>query len=213
MQPVYQPPAAQPPWRAWADVGVLSGALGLAAWLALVRRSRRGLFLLAVACLAYFGFWRKGCICPVGSIQNVTLGLADPSYGIPLTVAALFLLPLVFALFFGRVFCASVCPLGAIQEMVIVRPLRLPAWLQGRIMLGEVGIGIYRLFIVVICGLMALGLQWILARTRFGSQLRAAVDDRRVARGLGIPVGKVFAITFAFGSGLAGLGGALGAEI
>ncbi len=130
VQPVYQPPAAQAPWRAWADVGVLAGALGLAAWLALVRRSRRGLFLLAVACLAYFGFWRKGCICPVGSIQNVTLGLADPTYGIPLTVVALFLLPLVFALFFGRVFCASVCPLGAIQEMVIVRPLRLPAWLH-----------------------------------------------------------------------------------
>lgn len=98
--------------------------------------------------------------------------------------------------------------MGSQQQSV-----RLPAWLQGRIMLGEVGIGIYRLFIVVICGLMALSLQWILARTRFGSQLRAAVDDRRVARGLGIPVGKVFAITFAFGSGLAGLGGALGAEI
>ncbi len=98
--------------------------------------------------------------------------------------------------------------MGSQQQSV-----RLPAWLQGRIMFGEVGIGIYRLFIVVICGLMALGLQWVLAKTRFGSQLRAAVDDRRVARGLGIPVGKVFAITFAFGSGLAGLGGALGAEI
>jgi ferredoxin len=130
VQPVYQPPAAQPPWRAWADVGALAGALGLAAWLALGRRSRRGLFLLSVVCLAYFGFWRKGCICPVGSLQNVTLGLADPSYGIPLTVAALFLLPLVFALFFGRVFCASVCPLGAIQEMVIARPVRLPGWLH-----------------------------------------------------------------------------------
>jgi branched-chain amino acid transport system permease protein len=91
--------------------------------------------------------------------------------------------------------------------------IHLPAYLQGRIAIGEVTIGLYRLFIVVVCGLMALGLQWVLARTRFGSQLRAAVDDRRVARGLGIPVGKVFAITFAFGSGLAGLGGALGAEI
>ncbi|MBA4269217.1 MAG: branched-chain amino acid ABC transporter permease [Methylobacterium sp.] len=90
---------------------------------------------------------------------------------------------------------------------------RLPAWLQGRFEVMGVGIGVYRLFIVVICGLLALGLQWVLASTRFGSQLRAAVDDRRVARGLGIPVVSVFAITFAFGSGLAGLGGALGAEI
>jgi branched-chain amino acid transport system permease protein len=56
-------------------------------------------------------------------------------------------------------------------------------------------------------------LQLLLTRTRFGSRLRAAVDDQRVARGLGINVGAVFGITFAFGSGLAGLGGALGAEI
>ncbi len=98
--------------------------------------------------------------------------------------------------------------MGSQQQSV-----RLPAWLQGRITIGDVGIGAYRLFIVVICGVLALCLQWILAKTRFGSQLRAAVDDRRAARGLGIPVVKVFAITFAFGSGLAGLGGALGAEV
>jgi branched-chain amino acid transport system permease protein len=76
-----------------------------------------------------------------------------------------------------------------------------------------VGIGRYRLLIIIICGLLTLLLQFILARTRFGSRLRAAVDDQRVARGLGINVGGVFALTFAFGSGLAGLGGALGAEI
>ncbi len=56
-------------------------------------------------------------------------------------------------------------------------------------------------------------MQLLIAKTRFGSRLRAAVDDQRVARGLGINVGAVFAVTFAFGSGLAGLGGALGAEI
>ena len=77
-----------------------------------------------------------------------------------------------------------------------------------------VGIGRYRLLIIVICGLLTVALQFILAYTRFGSRLRAAVDDdSRVARGLGINVGGVFALTFAFGSGLAGLGGALGAEI
>jgi branched-chain amino acid transport system permease protein len=73
--------------------------------------------------------------------------------------------------------------------------------------------GKYRLLIIAICGLLTIVLQLILAKTRFGSRLRAAVDDQRVARGLGINVGAVFGITFAVGSGLAGLGGALGAEI
>jgi branched-chain amino acid transport system permease protein len=76
-----------------------------------------------------------------------------------------------------------------------------------------VSIGIYRSFIIVICGVLVLALQWVLSRTRFGARLRAAVDDPRVARGLGIDVNTVFAVTFAIGSGLAGLGGALGAEI
>ncbi len=71
----------------------------------------------------------------------------------------------------------------------------------------------YRLFIIVVCVALALGLQAILSRTRFGSRLRAAVDDPRVAAGLGIPVNRVFLVTFAVGSGLAGLGGALGADI
>jgi branched-chain amino acid transport system permease protein len=91
--------------------------------------------------------------------------------------------------------------------------IKLPAWLQGRRDVLGVQIGIYRSFIIVVCGGLALALQVALMRTRFGSRLRAAVDDARVARGLGIPVGTVFAITFAVGSGLAGLGGALGAEI
>src|SRR5581483_11626194 len=91
--------------------------------------------------------------------------------------------------------------------------VRLPPWLEGQFNVGGVGVGRYRLLIIVICGLLTLALQLTLARTRFGSRLRAAVDDARVARGLGINVGSVFALTFAFCSGLAGLGGALGAEI
>src|SRR5262249_52262718 len=73
--------------------------------------------------------------------------------------------------------------------------------------------GRYRLLIIVICGLLTVALQLILSSTRFGSRLRASVDDARVARGLGINVNAVFSLTFAAGSGLAGLGGALGAEI
>ena len=91
--------------------------------------------------------------------------------------------------------------------------VQLPDWLRGQFHVFGVGVGRYRLLIIVICGLLTLGLQLVLSYTRFGSRLRASVDDARVARGLGISVNSVFAITFAFGSGLAGLGGALGTEI
>jgi branched-chain amino acid transport system permease protein len=98
--------------------------------------------------------------------------------------------------------------MGSSQQFV-----NIPAMLQGQFDLGGVGVGRYRLMIIVICGLLTVVLQLILAKTRFGSRLRAAVDDQRVARGLGINVGAVFGLTFAFGSGLAAFGGALGAEI
>lgn len=114
----------------YVDVGVLVAALALASYLALVRRSRRGLFCLAIISLAWFGFWREGCVCSIGSIQNVTLALFDPSYAVSLSVVAFFALPLVFTLFFGRTFCAAVCPLGAVQELVTVRPVRVPLWLE-----------------------------------------------------------------------------------
>jgi len=91
--------------------------------------------------------------------------------------------------------------------------VQVPKFLQGQFEFHGIGIGRYRLLIIVICGLLTIALQFILANTRFGSRLRAAVDDSRVARGLGINVNWVFSLTFAFGSGLAGLGGALGAEI
>ncbi len=91
--------------------------------------------------------------------------------------------------------------------------IKLPAFLANRYEVLGVSIGAYRLLIIGVCGVLALVLQLAVARTRFGAQLRAAVDDPVVARGLGIHVDLVFAATFAVGSGLAGLGGALGAEI
>ena len=91
--------------------------------------------------------------------------------------------------------------------------VQLPKGLEGQFDAGGVGIGKYRLMIIVVCGILTVALQYALSRTRFGSRLRAAVDDRRTALGMGIHVNTVFAVTFAVGSGLAGLGGALGAEI
>lgn len=98
--------------------------------------------------------------------------------------------------------------MGAQQQLIT-----LPVSLRGRIDLFGISIGVYRLFVIGICLLLAVALQLTLSKTRFGSQLRAAVDDSRVARGLGINVNLIFSLTFAFGSGLAGLGGVLGAEI
>jgi len=96
--------------------------------------------------------------------------------------------------------------------------MQLPVWLKGRTELGtgtpwELGMGHYRLFIIAVCAALTVGLQYVLSATRFGSRLRASVDDPRVAAGMGINVNVVFAMTFAVGSGLAGLGGALGAEV
>ncbi len=123
-----------PPPRAefyqYLDLAALAGALGLATWFAVTRRSRRGLFVLTIASLAWFGFWRGGCICPVGSIQNVTLAIFDPVYTLPWTAAVLFALPIIVTLFFGRTFCAAVCPLGAAQELVALRPVNVPHWLD-----------------------------------------------------------------------------------
>ena len=96
--------------------------------------------------------------------------------------------------------------------------MQLPDWLRGRTELFPdtpfvLGMGHYRLFIIAVCAALTVALQYVLSATRFGSRLRASVDDPRVASGLGINVNVVFAATFAVGSGLAGLGGALGAEV
>ena len=95
--------------------------------------------------------------------------------------------------------------------------IQLPDWLKGRTEWGQgswmLGMGHYRLFIIAVCATLTVALQYVLTKTRFGSRLRASVDDQRVAAGLGINVNMVFLTTFAVGSGLAGLGGALGAEV
>jgi ferredoxin len=128
------PTAATPPARGFAlqylDVAVLAACLAAALWLIYKRRSRRGLFWLSLFSLAYFGFYRKGCICPIGSPQNIVYGLFNPGYAVPLSVIAFFALPLVVALFAGRAFCAGVCPHGAIQDFFLIKPVKVPPWLE-----------------------------------------------------------------------------------
>ena len=110
----------------YVDVAVLIAALSIASWIVLKRRSRNMMFAMTVFSVAYFGFYREGCVCPIGAIQNVSMALADASYAIPITILLFFLAPLVFTLLFGRAFCAGVCPLGAIQDLVLIRPIKVP---------------------------------------------------------------------------------------
>ena len=110
----------------YLDVGVLAVALALATWLALKGRSRRSVFLLTVFAVLYFGFWRKGCVCAVGALQNLTQAIIPTAPALPVVVAIFFLLPLAVALYAGRTFCSGVCPLGAIQDLFVMRPIRVP---------------------------------------------------------------------------------------
>jgi polyferredoxin len=125
VQPETHQPSPRAEILAVMDVVVLAAALALISWLVLRKRSRNGVFLVSLFSLVYFGFYRQGCICSIGAIQNVALALADHSYFIPLTAIAFFVLPLGFTLFFGRTFCAGVCPFGAMQDLVAFRPMKL----------------------------------------------------------------------------------------
>ncbi len=97
---------------------------------------------------------------------------------------------------------------GASQQ-----PVSLPDYLRGQVHFLGIDFGVYRIFLVVVVAAMTFVLQYLLERTRFGSQVRASVDNATAAAGLGINVNRVFALTFALGSGLAGLGGGLGIDV
>ena len=111
----------------------------------------------------------------------------------------------------GLVFVAAAITtyaFGTVQQVI-----QLPDWLRGSVEVAGLRLGAYRIFIIfvalAITALLVLGIE----QTRLGAQIRAAVDNQRAAQGLGLDVERIFAITFALGSGLAGLGGALAVEI
>lgn len=116
-------------WWNYLDSSLLIVALALVAWLAFHRRSRRGVFLLGIGAVAWFGFVRKGCVCPIGAIQNVAEA-AFVGTALPWVVGLFFALPLLFVFFFGRVFCSGVCPLGALQDLFVWKPIQVPRWLE-----------------------------------------------------------------------------------
>ena len=128
--PITTTPAARAGWLQYLDTAVLLACLAVALWLIYKKRSRRGLFWLSIFSLAYFGFYRKGCICPIGAPQNVAYALFNPGYTVPITVLVFCFAPILVALFAGRAFCSGVCPQGAIQDLVLVKPVKVPPWLE-----------------------------------------------------------------------------------
>ena len=177
-------------------VNLAHGAFAMAGgYITLLLVNRAGVPFFGALAIAFFA------VALVGAVLERTLYVHV--YGRSHLDQVLFTIGLVF-----MSVAATDYFMGAQQVFI-----QIPAALHGRFEVFGIGIGRYRLFIIVLCGFLTIALQLILSKTRFGSRLRASVDDARVARGLGINVNAVFSLTFAFGSGLAGLGGALGAEL
>ena len=181
-------------------INLAHGAFAMAGgYLTVVLMQRFGVPFLLCLPIAFVG------VALVGALMERTL--YRRMYAKPHLDQVLFSIGLVF-----MAIATTDYFLGATTQII-----QLPDHLRGRTEWGTgdwiLGMGHYRLFIIGVCALLALGLQLILSKTRFGSRLRAAVDDSRVAAGLGINVNRVFLLTFAVGSGLAGLGGAMGAEV
>lgn len=124
--PMTHPLPPRAAWRDGLDVAVMAGLILAASAFALKRRSRAGVLGISLVSIAWFGFWRRGCVCPIGAIQNVALGLADPTFVVPAAVALILVIPLAATLLFGRTYCAAVCPHGALQDLVLLYPVRLP---------------------------------------------------------------------------------------
>ena len=107
------------------DIALLVLLMSFVAWAVIRRGVRWPVIAVSLFSVAYFGFFRKGCVCSIGALQNVALALVEPSYSISFAALLFFVLPVLFTILFGRVFCAGVCPFGALQELVNVKNYRL----------------------------------------------------------------------------------------
>jgi polyferredoxin len=160
----------------FVDIFVLVAALSLATYFAHKQRSRRNIFLLMVFSLVYFGFYRKGCVCSVGAVQNVSYALFNPAYIIPISIILFFALPLVLALFYGRTFCAAVCPLGAIQDAVVLKPVDVPVWLSSLLgILPYVYLGLAVLFAATGAGFVICQYDPFVGFFRFGADFNMVI--------------------------------------
>jgi len=175
-RPELQTPAPRATVLEFIDVGVLVLVLTLATYFAIKQRSRRNIFLLMIFALAYFGFYRQGCVCSIGAIQNVSYALFTPQYAIPIFVIIFFILPLGFTLMYGRTFCGSVCPLGAIQDAVVVKPLKVKSWLENVLeTLPYIYLGLAILFAVTGAGFIICQYDPFIGFFRFGADFGMVV--------------------------------------
>ncbi len=160
----------------YVDIFVLAAALFLATYFAYKLRSRRNIFILMVFSLVYFGFIRRGCVCSIGAIQNVSLALFNPAYAIPVSVIVFFILPLFVALFYGRTFCAAVCPLGAIQDVVVLKPVRVSIGLENVLgLLPYIYLGLAVLFAVTGTGFIICQYDPFIGFFRFGADFNMVI--------------------------------------
>lgn len=177
-------------------VNLAHGAFAMAGgFVAVVAMSRLGVPFLAALPLAF--------VATAGAGAVLERTLYRRLYGASALDQVLFSIGLTFV-----AMAAATRLFGAGQQ-----PVRLPEFLRGQWSVLGVDFGIYRVFLVLAVALLSAALGLIVTRTRFGARLRAAVDDPIAARGSGIDVDRVFSVAFALGSGLAGLGGALGIDV
>jgi branched-chain amino acid transport system permease protein len=163
----------------------------------------------------------------------VTVALMN-RYGVPFfaTLPCAFIVAAVVSVAFEQTFFRRLYRAGELDQVLLTigivfisiavaayffgtdqQPLQLPSYLRTSLTFMGLRFAVYRLVLLGLALLITIALVLGIEYTRFGARVRAAVDNERMARGLGIDVDRTFAITFALGSGLAGLGGALAIEI
>ena len=176
-------------------VNLAHGAFAMLGGYACVALMRRGVPFLATLPLVFLGVALLGAVLERALYRRL--------YRAPHLDQVLFSIGLTFV-----AVAATTWAFGPSQQ-----PVELPPFLRGQIHLAGVDLGKYRLFLVALVVLITVDLEFLIGRTRFGARVRAAVDSQTAAAGLGIDVNRVFSVTFALGTGLAGLGGALGIDV
>jgi branched-chain amino acid transport system permease protein len=190
-------------------------AVGLSVTLGLMRfiNLAHGVFAMAGGYLTVTAMSRLGVTFLVGVVIAVVVVTAAAMllertlyrrfYGAPILDQVLFSIALIFM---------SI----AIARYIygpLAQPIEMPGWLSGRV---DIGIGVfpaYRVFLIAIGILLAIAIWFGIERSRFGASVRAAVDNRQMAESVGINVNRIFTVCFGLGTGLAALGGSLGADL
>lgn len=125
--PEQNTPLFKPFWLRMLDIIALLILISMGTWFVLRCKRRWSIYILLFTGLIYLGFFRHGCICPIGAVCNISLALTHPDKVIlGISTVLFFFIPLIFAFGFGRVFCGAVCPLGAVQEFMSFRAILLP---------------------------------------------------------------------------------------